>query len=272
MEEKTFKPKMRVKLLDKQGIVLQDRLVDQGIEFMSGPQVKHKGPLTLEFTLKDQGDVVKLKEYIERLTGDLPIMPRKVYAKKGAAPDLELYDAEPLKELVLEIEQKCKDQQQVINYLRERNFTILTPDFLSDYKLPIQLEDKDKKYQYLVRQLKEAKDPKADKYDPQLAVGVKLIGDKIEKVKIYLYGKFHKALSLPWPKETKINFKKIIFTVFPHYMVYEERTKWGLEQRKLLQNPKAKPSKFFLRWEKSILETNPHLKPISESREAAIEK
>ena len=49
-----------------------------------------------------------------------------------------------------------------------------------------------------------------------------------------------------------MTFKQTNLIKYPHYMVYEDREKWGIEHRMLLQNPERKPSKFYVRWAKDV--------------------
>jgi hypothetical protein len=252
------KTKMRIKTLKKDGTLIKDRLVTQNIEFTSGPSEKHKGPINIEVTLRDQGDIDSFKIYLDKLTGDLPIIPKKVYKTKTSTA---LLSEEPIKDLLFDIKAKCKTQDDVIKFLRERNFVFVTHQFLEDRKIKIELEKNNhKNYQYLIRLIKEAKDPKANKYDPQLLaqllVGIKFMETMGSKVLFYMYGKFKESSELPWSKKSDINFKKITLTKFPGYMLADEREKFRSEEAKLKRDPKLKPSKFFLRWKGPVDEMN----------------
>ena len=72
-EKKVFKPKMRVTTLNEDGVYLSDRLVDAAAELYAGPKEKHKGPIRLEVTLTNSGDVESFKNYLDQLVGNLPI-------------------------------------------------------------------------------------------------------------------------------------------------------------------------------------------------------
>jgi len=249
-----MKTKMRIKLLDSDLKILEDRLIDQDGEFLIGPKEKHQGPLSLEIVLRDKDDIDKFKNYIGKLLENLPIPIRKSYGKPKVS--IALMDEEPLKILLSEIEEKCKTQDDVIKYLRERNFKFVTTQFLQDRQMPIEIQKKHIDYQYLIRLIKESKDPKNDKYDPQLLLGMKIMGKKVEMIKVYLYNKFLKTIKLPWAVKSDINFKKIRHIRFPHFMIQIERDKYSLEKRKMALNPELKPSKFFTRWEPAVIEAN----------------
>lgn len=247
-----MKAKMRIQLLDANLVTLKDRLVDQDTEFTLGAPEKHTGPIKLEVVLRDKADVDGIKKYLDQLLGNLPIAERKVYTKK-ASTEIQL---EPVVELLAEVKAKCKTQDEVIKYLRERNFVFMTAQGLEDRQLGVEIKDEHKeKYQFMVRQLKEAKDPKIDKYDPQLVLGINFMA-KGKFIQVYLYQKFSDKLQMPWAEKSDINFKKVAALRFPHYMIQEERDKYSLEVRKMKLNPEYKPSKLYLRWEPVVKEFN----------------
>lgn len=260
MKEKKEKPqevmktKMRVSLLDKNLVKMEDRLVDQDTEFRLGAKLKHKGPVCLEVTLRDKQDVDDCIKYLGQLLGDLPLAERKVY--KAAKKSVGILDAEPIKELLKDIERKCETLDQLIKYLREKGFKFVTSEFISDKGLPVTIKDNHKDYQFMIRCIKEAKDPKNDKFDPQLILGMKFMGEKKKGAKVYLYNKFEKTLEIDWEKKSDINFKKIQLTKFPPYMIMEEREKYRAEERKYQLNPDLERSKFWLRWNPAVEEYN----------------
>lgn len=244
-----MKAKMRIKTLDNNLVTISDRLVDQDTEFNLGPKDKHTGPIQVEVVLRDKSDVERFNKYLSQLTGQLPIPERKVYAKKAGA-DTE--DLAPIEDMLKEV-LKCKTQDEVITYLRDRNFKFVTAEFIKAKELKIDLlPEQEAEYQFMVRLLKEGKDPKVDKYDPQLAIGIKFIGKKGKFIQVYLYGKHEKKVQMPWAEKSAINFKKVAAMRFPHYMIQDERDKYSLEVRKLKLNPELKPSKFFLRWKPAV--------------------
>lgn len=261
--------KMRIKVYDQQGLI-QDRLVEQSTELRMGPKEVIKGSFSLEFNLNSQEDVDLMIEYIKKLKGELPLT--KVEKKSLASKKLNdmLSDKEPLLDLLKTVEAKAKTQEQLISSLREYNFMFVDMQTVLDVatKEQITLRDKDieKGYQYMVRRIKEAKDPAKDKFDWRLTFGIKIVGEKTDIVQVYLWGKRDKFLKLPWEKK-KVNFKKVeIFSQFPEPMTYDERKRWRLEHRKLETNFKkegegkvtwenyigVKASKFYLRWKPYI--------------------
>lgn len=247
---------MRIKTLDSNLVTTSDRLVDQDTEFNLGPKEKHDGPLSVEVVLRDQSDISRFSKYLAQLTGSLPLPERKTYTKSAGT---QTEDLAPIEDMLKEVV-KLKTQDEVINYLRERNFKFLTSEFIQAKEMKIEIMDKHKAdYQFMVRLLKEGKDPKVDKYDPQLAVGIKFIGTKGAYIQIYLYGKFKQKLELPWAKKSEVNFKKVAAMRFPHYMLQEERDKYSLEARKMKLNPELKPSKFFLRWKPAVEAENKNI-------------
>lgn len=252
--EPAFRPKMRVSLLDKNLVKVEDRLVTMDIELNSGPKEKHKGPICVELTLRDQDDVSRFKEYLDRLVGDLPIPEKKVYksGKKAAT----LLDEEPLKDFLKQVEKKCTTLDALIKYLREKGFIFVTHQFLLD--MPdltisgIKIKDAHNQHQFLIRRIKEAKNPMNDKFDPQLIFGVKFAPEKKKWAKVYLYNDFLKSLEIDWEKKSDINFKKIKLTKFPPYMTREERDKYRVEERKYQLNPELEKSKFWIRWNEPV--------------------
>lgn len=250
-------------------VQLEDRLVEASTEFAAGPKKKHEGPIRIDYLMENRDDVEGLVKYLNELALDLPISEKakKTYERKTQSSSL--LEQEPLMELITLALQKNKYQEDLIDWLRTYNFVFLSQEHIDELskvpgkefpwklKLDKTKEPKAKRlhtnYQFMVRQLKEAKDPRNNKYDPQLAFGFKLFGDKYPKVIIYLYGKYYKRIELHWKDAKEINFKiKEKFYKFPEAMTYPERAKWRVEDKKLLNNPEMQPSKFYLRWKEYI--------------------
>lgn len=238
------KAKMRIKALNTDLTVVSDRLVSMDTEFSLGPQEAHKGPLCLEVTLRDKQDIDLFKVYLDKLVGNLPISERKV--KEKAATD----EANFREEFIKEIKEKFTRQDKLIEYLRERNFVFLNYQTLSDYNIGTNVKKGHTDYQFMIRKIKEAKDPANDKYDSAIIFGIKLVGEKSNSVKIYLYNEFSESLNCEFPDKSTINYKKIIPKVFPEFMIAEERLRWDKEHRALMALPKEErqPSKFYSRW------------------------
>jgi len=240
--------KMRIKLYSEKGALLSDRLCEQNIEVkVIGPKEVHKGPLSLEINLFTQEDTDNIINYIQRLKGILPLKSKQVKITKG---QVILDDKEPLEDLMNSAIKANPYQEDLINFLREHNFRFITSDVITEV-VPelselLKLKPKHLKYQYLIRIVKEAKDPVKDKYDHRLIFGVKLIGKKIDTIVVYLFGKFKFKKTIPWKKINTNNFKKVEqMTVFPPHLDYADRKKWRAEHRKVQTNPNHKASKFY---------------------------
>lgn len=246
-------PKMRIMLLDENLVTQSDRLIDQSFELKNGPKEKHEGPVRVELTLTSKGETEEAIAWLSRLSGKLPLIEKTV-GKRGRKPGLpKLLDKEPIKELMHEALAKGTDQTKLVAFLREKGFVFLTAQRIKDFKIPIEFKSPlHEKYQFLVRQTKKAKDIKNDKFDPQLAFGIRLIGGPSDKVLIYLYGKHLKTVDIKAPKKIDANIKPQRFLVFPHYMTEDERIRFSQENAKLKSMPDLAKSKFYLRWEPHV--------------------
>lgn len=265
MEDKVFKPKLRITTLEENGSVIQDRLVDATSEYYTGPKIQHNGPLRIEVTLTNKTDVETFKEYLDKLVGNLPI--KQPTAGRGrpiasSTPQLES-PREDILQKVQEMANNGNTQKEIIKYLRDLGFVfILTEDFLHYFEdFPFDKKDigeSTENHQYLdsmswmVRCIKRAKDPQADKFDPMIIFGFNILRPKSKKLVPYLYKERKKPLRAS-TNGTSLSFNNVEFTKFPKYMLEAERLKFSTEQRQLLQNPKKKPSKFFMRWEKDVI-------------------
>lgn len=233
--------KMRIKLFDDSLKLTSDRLVEQQTEFNIGPKSDHKGPLALEVNLFSAQDVDSFVLYLKKLKGDLPL-ETKNKPEKSQLKSLSkmLSDKDTVQDLVNTVKAKQQFQEGLINYLRELQFRFLAADVVNEKSLenPDLVKfnmEKHGDYQWMVRLMKEAKDPQNDKYDWRLMFGIKIVGEKVAVVKIYLWGKFSESWKLPWEKAKVNNFKKVekVF-IFPEFMDYAERRRWRLEHRKFL--------------------------------------
>lgn len=256
--------KMRIKLFDEKSLLFSDRLVEQFTEFMYGPKQIHKGPISLEVNLYNQIQVDGVIEYLKKLKGDIPI--EEIGVKKSTKDktiDKMLTDKEPLLDLLKTAKAKGTTQEKLINLLREYEFKFISGDVIEDMTTfdpkvgeQIKIRDKDiiEKYQFMVRLIKKAKEPMNDKYDFRLVFGIKYIGDRIDKVVIYLWGKFEEFIKIPWENKKANNFKKVEKVyIFPAFMEnYADRKKWRTEHRKKLvaqeKNLPFEPSKFYEKW------------------------
>ena len=244
--------KMRVKLYNAESLMIEsDRLVEQATELTMGPKYAHKGPLSVEFNLASEEQIDQIIEYLKQLKGDLPIVAAGTTKKSSPNKTIEkmLSDKEPLLDLIKATKTKGTTQEKLINFLREYNFRFINADVIMDMaendpkiKEQINLRPKDLEagYQCMVRMIKEAKDPMNDKYDFRLVFCIKIVGEKTEKVQVYLWGKYDKTWTIPWEKAKEMNFKKVekVYT-FPEFMDYADRKKWRVEHRKLLAHNEA---------------------------------
>lgn len=236
--------KIRIQKFDQEGRFLEDRMVSQDPEFASGPKGKHEGLLRVEFTLLDKADTEKAKVYLDQLRGALPLEAKKL-KKLTKEPQLE----EHREQLILDAMEKATDQDELIKYLRDHDFVFMLWDYMETFDWAPEVKDIHKeKYQWMIRRIKTAKNPASDKYDPMLIFGFQLIGERNEKIVIYLNNEFHKAYKVALPDKPRETFKKSGMMKFPPYMTEQEREKFRYEFRQYQDNPEKKFSKFYLRW------------------------
>ena len=266
-EIKTFKPKLRIQYLEENGIVISDRLVDQSIEFTTGPKITHQGPIKIEVTLTSKNDIESFKEYIDQLTGNLPT---KVIGTRGRTANPQTEFNSPREEILETVKADVTSglhQDGVIRYLRGLGFVfMLTEDFLTyfpefpfkgrDIGEPSNTGQYPASLQWMVRCIKRAKDPKSDKYDPQIIFGIQIMLERSAKVIPYLYKERKKPLFVEVPSKNALSFNNTELTKFPKYMIEEERLKFSTEMRQLIAMPDRKPTKFFLRWFKDVIFSN----------------
>ena len=260
--------KIRIQTLDSDFRTLQDRLVEKGPELAYGPKEKHQGPVRIEILLTNQDDVDSFKKYLDTLVGDLPL--RTVSPGRGrpaASNGASSEPQSPREDLLQEIENKASagdSADKIIQYLRGMGWVfLLTEDFLEYFKdFPFKTKDvgePNSSGQYpgsltwLVRCIKKGKDPRTDKFDPQLILGFDLLGDNEEeestKIYPYLYKDRKKPIRVALEDKNTLQFSKVEeLTKFPVYMTSEERLKFSIETRQLILNKEKVPSKFFLRW------------------------
>lgn len=264
MEEKAiFKPKMRITLLTEDGVPVSDRLVDAYTELNTGPKLQHHGPVRLEVTLANTADISNFKTYIDRLSGNLPLKEPSAGRGRpaGVAKELE----SPREEILADVEKMIsegKNQKDIIKYLRKLGFVFMLTEDFKVYFPEFEFDKKDvgdptdngqypKSLSWMVRQIKRAKDIKADKFDPQIIFGFSILEGPSKKIVPYLYKERKKPLKSD-PVKKSLSFSKVGFTKYPTYMREDERLKFSAEIRQLLNNPEKKPSKFFLRWAKDV--------------------
>lgn len=249
--------KIRITEYELGGVIKTDRLVESSLEFRNGPKAEHLGPVRLDFYADNADDVQAYVEYLQQLVGIMPLpeKTKKPKLEKTLAPD-------KMEEVINVGLGKSKTQEDFIDYLRGLNFVFIDTDYLIDLaeknEFPLELEKKYHKYQWMVRQIKVAKNPMNDKYDFTLMFGTIIVGEKKPKVLIFKGGHFDRRIELHWKDEAGINFKvKEKFYKFPKFMSYEERSKWRDEDRKKQTNPEYEPTKFFLKCEPFVKRLKP---------------
>lgn len=264
MEKEIFKPKLRITLLSENGCPVSDRLVDAYTELNTGPKVQHKGPIRVEVTLENKQDIENFKRYLDGLSGTLPIKENVGRGRPTSSVVKELES--PREDILADVEKMVsegKSQGEIVTYLRAIGFVfILTEEFKFHFP-EFEFNKKDvgepndngqylNSYSWMVRQIKRAKDPKADKFDPQIIFGFSIINGPNKKVVPYLYKERRKPLKVAKTSSNTLSFSKVGFTKYPAFMIESERLKFSTEIRQLLNNPEKKPSKFFIRWFKDV--------------------
>lgn len=264
MEKEVFKPKLRITLLSENGSPQSDRLVDQLTEFNTGPKNTHNGPIRIETTLQNTQDVELLKQYLDRLSGTLPLKePSAGRGRPAGNQNREINS--PREEILAEVEKMVsegKNQKEITQYLRKLGFVFILTEEFKMYFPDFEFNKKDvgeptdngqylNSFSWMVRRIKKAKDPKADKFDPQIIFGFSILEGPSRKIVPYLYKERKRPLRAV-PAKKSLSFSSVGFTKYPKYMLEEERLKFSFEQRQLSLNKEKKPSKFFLRWSKDV--------------------
>lgn len=228
-----MKAKMRIQLLDDSGVTISDRLVDQYSELLNGPTETHRDPFKLEITIDSKETMERLKGYLEKLVGNLPLVIKSSSSKSTSSKSMN-----PYKEIFNDI--KAKEHiEKIIEYLESLNFRWVTYQFLqeanTDGKFPKLAENPAyPRYQWLVRMLRQAKDPGNDRYDWTMMIGIKFVGPTADKVYIIYKGEKKAILTRSWETGKNLNMKKKkIPLIFPQYMTIEERKRWRYMHRKV---------------------------------------
>ncbi len=241
--------KMRIQLYDKDFNQLSDRLVTQGPEFAKGPKEVHEGPMRIEFSLFEREDVKQCQDYLARLEGSLPLeIAKKKRGRKKLSPDDPSF-----REEVIATIQEYTDATELMQSLRDEGFLFITLDYLEDLGHPIAVPTKlRRRYKWLVKRTREAKNPLNHRYD--LSV---LIGFKDNKIVIVsgeeIIGKHELADSLATQIKVPIKFK----VKFPTYMQHTERAQFRVQLDQLKGDVGLKIPKLYLRWLSEVMRTSP---------------
>lgn len=260
----TFKPKLRITLLEENGAVIQDRLVDATTEYYAGPKIQHKGPIRVEVTLGNTADIESFKKYLDQLTGSLPIKAPSAGRGRPSSASTQAAIETPREDILADVKKMAEDgknQTEVIDYLRKLGFVFILaedllyyfPDLVQSFKpndlgAPTDNKQYPDSLAWMVRCIRRAKDPRTDKFDPMIFFGFN-IQKPSKRVVPYLYKERQEPLRIDTGKKV-LSFNTVEFTKLPKYMLESERLKFSVEQRQLILNPEKKPSKFFLRWVK----------------------
>ena len=236
--------KIRIQLYTNDGQLINDRLVSQDIELNTGPKESHIGPIRVEFSLLELSDIEKAKLYLDKLVGNLPLDVK--VKKKKLDKEFEIVDRQAFIEELLG---STNNQDEFINDLRSKGFKFMMWDFLNTFQFPLEIKEVHKeKYQWMLRCIKEAKNPSVDKYDPTIIIGIQMYGERSPKIVIYIDGKFSSSYDVKLIEKSKLTFKKTEMMKFTTYMTEQEREKFRYEVRQYQLNPEKEQSKFFLRW------------------------
>ena len=248
---------IHIQLFDEEGRIVSERLVKQDPEFNLGPKDNHKGPLRVMLTLTEGTDVEKAIVYLNKLRGELPLgAPAKTRGRTpGSGNSAIMENSNRYEQVLADVLALNGDQDKFINYLRaELGYIFVTGDFLKTI-LPETYTIKEvflNKYQFLIKRIKEAKDPKNDRFDPVLIFGIQIIGERTPKVLVFMHGNLSERLKIQLPEKKAITVKSTNLLIYPKYMTEEERYKFGNEHRALFRDQERKPSKFYLRWYKDV--------------------
>ena len=256
-----IKRKMRIQVFDEHGGITEDRLVAQMPEFYKGPEEPYPNGFRVEFHIGDSDDAAKAIDYLRKCSGMVPLNTSKKGRKSTIEQEedqaVEMSDNQRI-ELIRHLLNRA-DQDKLITELRANNFRFISSEFAEELGIVIGESDDTKigvrkrlydEYSWMVRTVRIAKDPINDKYDPTVVFGIKIWGERSEKVYVYLYKKLHKRAKVDLPVKAEVNPKNTTAVKYPTYMTYEERSKWRKEHRKV-QNG-AEPSKFYERWTPDI--------------------
>lgn len=254
MEEK----KIRVQLFDEESRLISDKLYKQGSELISGPKFTHNGPMRIEVTMDNQEDVERAITYIKKLSGMLPLEAKKEKKKVGKIES----DSDDYVESMMDMITECKDQDELISNLRNQGFVFVTRDLLHNMERfeKVNWEEEDwrtDKYQYMVRLIKESKNPMLDKFDPTLIVGIKIYKKRSDEVKFYKFGELTNNLDIPVPGKAKESFTTQKLHIFPEFMSEKEKERFRREYRDMERYPDKEPTPFYLRWYKWVQTSQP---------------
>jgi len=243
-------PKMRLQLYDTEFNMLSDRLVEQGPEFAKGPKEAHAGPLKIEFSLFTQEAAEQALEYLGKLKGSLPIADRKLQ-KRGRK---KIKDSSPsFREELVEMIKASTNPKLLTDALREQGFVFTSLEYLEDLGNPLAVGPVHrKKYQWLVRLIRKAKNPLNNRYDMSL-----LIGFKDNKLIVYSGDEVIWTTTMEGTIETHIKVPVKFKVKFPPYMSHEERAQFRIQMEKMKADPTLAPTRLYTRWLSDTMRASP---------------
>lgn len=252
-----MKQKLNIEYFSPEGVFIDERSVEQAIEFTNGPKFTHKGPFRIKFSLWDKEDVDKAILYLQQLSGQVEVTKKEPKVSLKKLGDDPTYREELIKQV-----KSAKNQAEAISLLRKEGFVFMLYDRIQhmfptlDPKSPSIAEViKDmhrNKYQWMLKANKIAKNPENDKLDPTLVFGFEILPTPQKNCVVYLYNELER-FKLEIKEYKQLPFQAVEFTKFPEYMTEEERERFRKEQRILDQNPETPKTKFFLRWEPYVI-------------------
>lgn len=220
------KPKMRIQLLDDNLGVISDRLVDQYTEFVTGPKEYHPGPIKIELVLTDVKSIEEAKQYLEKVSGLIPVdTPKIKFSEAGRKSHKDKPEIKKINnsDRILAAIEAFEFQEGVLSFFKREQIVMVPMEMTG-----IEMRDKDKNFDFWVLRTEiDPTQPKNDKFDFDLVIGLKYKGEKSNKLVIYRDGKFNTFLKKPWKADFNINFKKRKkMTKFPDDLSIEDRKHW----------------------------------------------
>jgi len=224
--------KMRIQLFDPEFNQISDRLVTQGPEFDKGPkniEQVNGGGIKVEFSLFTAQDVDLCITYLRQLVGDLPLDAPK---QKRGRKKLNASSPNFRDELIDHIS-TILSSTELVEYLKAEGFVFTTLDYLEDLGNPIAVSKSHRKrYKWLVRLIRQAKNPLNNRYDISI-----LIGFRGEKLMVYSGEEILHKATLTNSIEIHIKVPVKFKVKFPPYMQHDERAQFRAQMEKLKNRP-----------------------------------
>ncbi|MDY0200605.1 MAG: hypothetical protein RBR40_06420 [Tenuifilaceae bacterium] len=250
---KDFEKKIRIQLFDEEMNQLSDRLLGQDLELRMGPKNTHKGPLKVEACLFTVDDLVLFRDYLDRISGELPL----TQAKKRGRKKTKMVETEGFGEVLAKELSNITTGSDFYKFLEDNDFVFSNYQLLVDLGLPVKLPEEfqdPEDYRILIRRIKKAKNPLNSKYDPTLILALERTNSTV--VLGFNMSEEVLRLELDSLKVSKIKVSRSNLTKFPGFMTLEERNRFRIDRDNLIKNPDAKPTRFYSRWVHPIADIN----------------